>query len=54
MTEQSVKFCQSRIIPIENPDFTKFNNAGGSKNSEYGLHCYKNGKFTANILWKRD
>jgi hypothetical protein len=38
------KFCQSCSMPLESAE--QFGtNANGSKNEEYCLYCYKDGKF---------
>jgi len=41
-------FCQSCGMPMsKDADFGT--NAGGSKNDDYCVYCYKNGKFTEDV-----
>ena len=42
--EKSMKFCQSCGMPLT--DEVLGTNADGSKNEEYCIYCYKDGKFT--------
>ena len=42
--EQEIKFCQSCGMPLN--DENRGTNADGSKNEDYCIYCYKDGKFT--------
>lgn len=42
--EQETKFCQSCGMPLS--DENRGTNADGSKNDDYCMYCYQNGKFT--------
>ena len=42
--EQEMKFCQSCGMPLN--DENRGTNADGSKNEDYCMYCYKDGKFT--------
>ena len=42
--EQEIKFCQSCGMPLN--DENRGTNADGSKNEDYCMYCYQNGKFT--------
>ena len=42
--EQEMKFCQSCGMPLN--DENRGTNADGSKNEDYCVYCYQNGKFT--------
>lgn len=42
--EQETKFCQSCGMPLN--DENRGTNADGSKNDDYCMYCYQNGKFT--------
>jgi len=42
--EQEMKFCQSCGMPLN--DQMLGTNADGSKNEDYCMYCYKDGKFT--------
>ena len=42
--EQEIKFCQSCGMPLNAENLGT--NADGSKNEEYCMYCYKDGKFT--------
>ena len=42
--EQEMKFCQSCGMPLN--DENCGTNADGSKNEDYCMYCYQNGKFT--------
>ena len=42
--EQEMKFCQSCGMPLN--DENRGTNADGSKNDDYCMYCYQNGKFT--------
>ena len=42
--EKTMKFCQSCGMPLT--DEVLGTNADGSKNEEYCMYCYKDGKFT--------
>ena len=42
--EQEMKFCQSCGMPLN--DENRGTNADGSKNEDYCMYCYQNGKFT--------
>ena len=42
--EQEMKFCQSCGMPLS--DENRGTNADGSKNDDYCMYCYQNGKFT--------
>ena len=42
--EQEMKFCQSCGMPLN--DQVLGTNADGSKNEDYCMYCYKDGKFT--------
>ena len=42
--EQEMKFCQSCGMPLN--DENRGINADGSKNEDYCMYCYQNGKFT--------
>ena len=42
--EQEMKFCQSCGLPLN--DENRGTNADGSKNDDYCMYCYQNGKFT--------
>ena len=42
--EQDMKFCQSCGMPLN--DENRGTNADGSKNEDYCMYCYQNGKFT--------
>lgn len=42
--EQKIKFCQSCGMPLN--DENRGTNADGSKNEDYCMYCYQNGKFT--------
>lgn len=44
--EQEMKFCQSCGMPIN--DQMLGTNADGSKNEDYCMYCYKDGKFLQN------
>jgi hypothetical protein len=48
MKEQELTICQSCAMPIADLNF-QGTNADGSKNNEYCLYCYKEGKFTADV-----
>ncbi len=39
-------FCQSCAMPMESEDVLG-TNLDGSRNSDYCIYCYKDGKFTA-------
>ena len=39
-----MKFCQSCGMPLN--DANRGTNADGSKNDDYCMYCYQNGKFT--------
>ncbi|MBO6058177.1 MAG: zinc ribbon domain-containing protein [Bacteroidales bacterium] len=39
-----MKFCQSCGMPLN--DENRGTNADGSKNDDYCMYCYQNGKFT--------
>jgi len=41
--EQKMKFCQSCGMPLNNEVLGT--NADGSKNKDYCMYCYKDGKF---------
>jgi hypothetical protein len=45
---KDVLVCQSCSMPIEQEEIIG-TNADGSKNSDYCVYCYKDGKFTDNI-----
>lgn len=48
MEPQDLPICQSCGMPMENPeDFGS--NADGTKSREYCVHCWQEGKFTANV-----
>lgn len=42
--ENEMKFCQSCGMPLN--DENRGTNADGSKNEDYCMYCYQNGKFT--------
>ena len=42
--EQEMKFCQSCGMPLNAENLGT--NADGSKNEDYCMYCYQNGKFT--------
>ncbi len=42
------KFCQSCAMPLEG-DKLYGTNTDGTKNDEYCIYCYKDGKFTSDI-----
>ena len=42
--EQEMRFCQSCGMPLN--DENRGTNADGSKNEDYCMYCYQNGKFT--------
>ncbi len=42
--ENEMKFCQSCGMPLN--DENRGTNADGSKNDDYCMYCYQNGKFT--------
>ena len=42
--EQEMKFCQSCGMPLNEEN--RGTNADGSKNDDYCMYCYQNGKFT--------
>lgn len=42
--EHEMKFCQSCGMPLN--DENRGTNADGSKNEDYCMYCYQNGKFT--------
>ena len=42
--EQEMKFCQSCGMPLNAENLGT--NADGSKNEDYCMYCYKDGKFT--------
>ena len=42
--EQEIKFCQSCGMPLNAENLGT--NADGSKNEDYCMYCYQNGKFT--------
>ena len=42
--ENNMKFCQSCGMPLN--DENRGTNADGSKNEDYCMYCYQNGKFT--------
>jgi len=42
--EQEMKFCQSCGMPLN--DENRGTNADGSKNEDYCMYCYQNGRFT--------
>lgn len=42
--EHEMKFCQSCGMPLN--DENRGTNADGSKNEDYCVYCYQNGKFT--------
>ena len=42
--EQNMKFCQSCGMPLNEDNLGT--NADGSKNEDYCMYCYQNGKFT--------
>ena len=42
--EQETKFCQSCGMPLN--DENRGTNADRSKNDDYCMYCYQNGKFT--------
>ena len=42
--EQDMKFCQSCGMPLNEEN--RGTNADGSKNDDYCMYCYQNGKFT--------
>ena len=42
--EQEMKFCQSCGMPLNEEN--RGINADGSKNEDYCMYCYQNGKFT--------
>lgn len=42
--ENETKFCQSCGMPLN--DENRGTNADGSKNDDYCMYCYQNGKFT--------
>ena len=42
--EQEMKFCQSCGMPLNEEN--RGTNADGSKNEDYCMYCYQNGKFT--------
>ena len=42
------KFCQSCAMPLED-DKLYGTNTDGTKNDEYCIYCYKDGKFTSDI-----
>ncbi len=44
--EQEMKFCQSCGMPLN--DQMLGTNADGSKNEDYCMYCYKDGKFLQN------
>lgn len=45
---EKVFVCQSCSMPIEKDEIIG-TNADGSKNNDYCIYCYKDGKFTDNI-----
>lgn len=42
-------FCQSCAMPMEGNEELKGINKDGTRNSDYCIHCYKEGDFTAHI-----
>ena len=44
--EQEMKFCQSCGMPLN--EHVLGTNADGSKNEDYCMYCYKDGKFLQN------
>jgi hypothetical protein len=49
---ENVIFCQSCGMPI-GTDELKGTNGDGSKNQDYCVYCYKDGKFTADITMRQ-
>lgn len=45
-----IKFCHSCAMIIDEDGYGT--NEDGTKNREYCNHCYQNGVFTADIIWK--
>ncbi|HEX7713412.1 MAG TPA: zinc ribbon domain-containing protein [Bacillota bacterium] len=45
MSEESIKICQSCAMPLNDPNLWG-SNADGSKNEDYCLYCYNDGRFT--------
>lgn len=48
MKEQAMKICQSCAMPVEDTSL-QGTAADGSKNEEYCIYCYKEGKFTSDV-----
>jgi hypothetical protein len=45
---ENMQFCQSCGMPLQNPeDFGT--NAGGGKNEDYCVYCFKEGAFTTDV-----
>lgn len=44
---EEMKFCQSCGMPMGNTDDLYGTNEDGSKNEEYCIYCYEDGKFTS-------
>ena len=48
---KEMKFCQSCGMPLT--DEVLGTNADGSKNEDYCMYCYKDGKFCKTALWTK-
>jgi len=46
---EDTKFCQSCAMPIGGNEEILGTNADGSKNPDYCIYCYKDGKYTSEI-----
>ena len=46
------KYCQSCGMPMSAPNAEYGTNAGGSRNEDYCIYCFENGKFTKNCTMK--
>lgn len=45
---ENQKFCQSCAMPLEGDELLG-TNADGSKNEDYCIYCFKDGKFTSDM-----
>lgn len=46
---EETKFCQSCAMPLGSNEEIYGTNTDGSKNSDYCVYCYKDGKYTSEI-----
>ncbi len=51
MNDMELKFCQSCGMPLTDGD--KGTNADGSRNEDYCIYCYKDGKFTQEMTMEQ-